>query len=86
MCLETCNAGMGFMLTTIFPLSDPAGRHLSEVLYMGTFFLCSKLFNGISASKRAPSYEKEHPIKKATDSSGQYSVASATSLSSFPSR
>jgi hypothetical protein len=44
---------------------------LTVVLYMGTFLPCSADLRGMPAAIKAPSYEKEHPIRKATELVGQ---------------
>lgn len=75
---------MGFIETTKFPLRFPARVHGILVLNMGTFFFSSAARSRMPASKRAPSTVKEHPIKNATESSGQCCVTSDVSSTSFP--
>ena len=84
--LDICNAGMGFIETTMLPVKDPADRHFKLVRYMGTFFPCSAERSGMPAFNSAPSYEKLQPMRKATELVGQQSVTSVVSRSSLPSR
>lgn len=68
----------------MLPESAPAGLHGIFVLNIGTFVFCSIERRDIPASNKAPSHVNEHPIRNATESSGQYSVASVTSFRSSP--
>jgi hypothetical protein len=68
----------------MLPLYFPAGIHGILVLYIGTFLCCSTVRRGMLAFRSAASVVKEHPIKNATESDGQWGVTSVVSNVSLP--
>ena len=75
----TLFAGIGRMLTTIGPLSRPAGWQAMVVRYIGTLWPSSMCLTGTPLASSAASKLKLQPMRKATMSSSQKGVMSCTS-------
>ena len=81
-----CSGVIGRIETTSGPEKRPAGVQSTLVRYIGTLTPCSTWRIGRPSASSARSNVNEQPIRNATRSSRQCSLASVGSSTSSPSR